>query len=77
MTSLFETLRRLQRLSRPHRIAFLRSLLQLAPPRSQRHAELYGALKRELTMQLKFEMRTTTGGEEDTPVRLSPTVDAA
>ncbi len=52
-------------------------LAQLAPPRSQRHAEIYAALKRELTMQLKFEMRTTTSGEEETPVRLSPTNNAA
>lgn len=55
--TIFETLRRLQRLPRPHRIAFLRSLLQLAPPRSQRAIELQVALKQEVLKQLKAENR--------------------
>ncbi len=55
--TLFETMKRMQRLSRPHRIAFLRSLLQLTPTRSVRHAELYAVLKRELTAQLRSENR--------------------
>ena len=57
MTSIFETLRRIQRLPRPHRIAFLRGLLQHTPPRSQRYTELYVALRSEINGQLKKENR--------------------
>jgi hypothetical protein len=57
MTDIFTTLKRLHRLPRPHRIAFLRSLVQLAPPRSIRRVELESALKREVTAQLKREAR--------------------
>lgn len=55
--TIFETLRRMQRLSRVHRIEHLRSLLQLAKPRSVRAVELEVALKREVTAQLKSENR--------------------
>lgn len=55
--SIFETLRRLQRLSRQHRIAFLKSLVDLEPKRSIRRVELECALKREMTAQLKSENR--------------------
>ncbi len=55
--TIFETLKRMQRFPRHHRIAFLRSLLQQTTPRSVRHVELYVALKRELTAQLKAENR--------------------
>lgn len=56
--TIFEPLKRLQRLPRQHRIAFLKSLLELEKPRSVRAVELTAALKRERTAQLKSENRS-------------------
>lgn len=55
--TIFETLKRMQRLPRTHRIAFLKSLLKLEKPRSVRAVELGAALKREMNAQIKFEIR--------------------
>jgi len=57
MNDIFSTLRRLLRLPRPHRIAFLQSLTALAPRRSIRRAELEAALKHEMTAELRRENR--------------------
>ena len=57
MTDIFTTLKRLQRLSQPHRIRHLRTLVKDEPPRSIRRAELESALKREVTAQLRREAR--------------------
>jgi hypothetical protein len=54
---IFTTLRKIRRLPRPHRIAFLQSLTALAPPRSIRRAELEAALKYEMTAQIRKENR--------------------
>lgn len=55
--TIFETLRKIQRLPRAHRIAFLKSLQQLCPERSIRWVELNAALKREVLAQLRAENR--------------------
>lgn len=57
MTSIFETLRRLNRMPRHHRIAHLKALLANEKPRSVRATELAAALKREVTAQIKRENR--------------------
>jgi hypothetical protein len=57
MHDIFTTLRKIRRLPRPHRIAFLQSLTALEPPRSIRRAELEAALKAEMTAQLRKENR--------------------
>lgn len=56
-TDIFTIIRRLRRMSRPHRIAHLSALARLEPLRSQRRKELEAALKREILTQLKFENR--------------------
>jgi hypothetical protein len=58
MTDIFTTLKRLQRLSRPHRIRHLRVLVKDEPPRSIRRAELESALKREVTAQIRKESKS-------------------
>lgn len=55
--SIFETLRRMQRLPRADRIAFLKSLVESEKPRSVRRSELEIALKREVTTQLRAETK--------------------
>jgi len=57
VTDVFTTLKRLQRLSRPHRIAHLQSLVKAEPPRSILRAQLETALKAEMTAQLRREGR--------------------
>jgi len=57
MNDIFTTLRKIRRLPRPHRIAFLQSLTVLEPPRSIRRAELEAALKHEMTAQIRKENR--------------------
>ena len=57
MATIFETLKRMQKLPRVQRIEFLRSLYQLTPPRSVRHEELRIALEQEVRAQLKYEIR--------------------
>jgi hypothetical protein len=57
MTSIFDTLRRLNRMPRHHRIAHLKALLANEKPRSVRASELSAALKREVTAQIRFESR--------------------
>lgn len=57
MTSIFDTLKKIQRLPRHHRISFLRSILKLTPKRSVRYVELSVALRREVLAQLKKEVR--------------------
>jgi len=57
MTDIFTTLKRLQRLPRPHRIAHLQALVKAEPPRSIRRGELEAALKAEMTAQLRKEGR--------------------
>lgn len=54
---IFTVLQRMRRLSRPHRIAHLRVLVLLEPPRSVRRHELEAALRREVLAQLKKENR--------------------
>lgn len=54
--TIFETLKRLQRMPRIHRIAHLQGLLRNEKPRSQRYAELWSALRREVLMQVKSEI---------------------
>lgn len=54
---IFSTLKRMQRLSRPNRIAHLKALVALEPERSIRRNELEAALKREVTAQLRAEVR--------------------
>ena len=54
---IFTTLQRLRRLSRPHRIAHLKSLIALELPRSFRRHELEAALKQEMLAQIKAENR--------------------
>jgi hypothetical protein len=58
MADIFTTLKRLQRFSRPNRIAHLRALASLEKPRSQRRQELEAALRREVLAQLKAENRS-------------------
>jgi hypothetical protein len=55
--TIFETLRRLNRMPRHHRIAHLKALLANEKPRSVRASELSAALKREVTAQIKRENR--------------------
>lgn len=55
--TIFETLRKLNRMPRHHRIAHLKALQDLEKPRSIRWVELNAALTRERTAQLKRENR--------------------
>jgi hypothetical protein len=55
--TIFETIRRLNRMPRHHRIAHLKALLANEKPRSVRASELSAALKREVTAQIKRENR--------------------
>lgn len=55
--SIFEILKRLQRMPRIHRIAHLQALLRAEKPRSHRYAELWAALRKEVLGQLKTENR--------------------
>lgn len=55
--TIFETIKRLQRIPRPHRVAHLRALVRLERPRSQRRAELMAALCKEMLSQLRKENR--------------------
>jgi hypothetical protein len=57
MTTIFDTLRRLNRMPRHHRIAHLKALLANEKPRSVRASELSAALKREVTAQIRDESR--------------------
>ncbi len=57
MTDIFTTLKRLQRLSRPHRIRQLQALVKTKRPRSDRRVKLEKVLKAEMTAQLKREAR--------------------
>lgn len=57
MTTIFETLKHLQRLPRIHRIAHLQSLIRSEKQRSMRRAELMAALRKEVLGQLRFESR--------------------
>ena len=55
--SFYETWKRLQRMPRHQRIAFLKDRIALEKPRSVRAVELGIALKREVTAQLRSENR--------------------
>ena len=57
MTSIFETLRRIRRLSVVHQVDHLRSLIKQEPKRSIRRAELEAALKQVMLRQLRKENR--------------------
>jgi hypothetical protein len=57
MTPLHVMIRRLQRLPAKHRIAFLRSMLKVEKPYSQRRCELEDLLQVEVLKQLKREIR--------------------
>ena len=54
---IFTVMRRLRRLPRQHRINYLRSLIAVELPRSQRRQELEAALRHEILAQLKQENR--------------------
>lgn len=55
--TIFETIKRLQRLPRPHRIAHLRALVKQEKPRSVRSIELLAALRGEVLKQIRAENR--------------------
>lgn len=55
--TIFETLKRLQRMPRIHRIAHLQVLVRNEKPRSNRRAELMAELRKEVLGQLKTENR--------------------
>jgi hypothetical protein len=55
--TLYEVVRRCRPLSREHRIAFLRSIIQTLPARSIRRQELEAYLIIEVAAQLRKECR--------------------
>lgn len=55
--TIFDTIKRLNRLPRHHRIAHLKALIKQEKPRSVRRNELTAALQREMTAQLRTENR--------------------
>jgi hypothetical protein len=57
MTPLHILLRRMQRLPVKHRIAFIKSLLAVEKPYSQRRCELEDLLQVEVLKQLRREIR--------------------
>jgi hypothetical protein len=57
MTPLHILLRRMQRLPVKHRIAFIKSLLAIEKPYSQRRCELEDLLQVEVLKQLRREIR--------------------
>jgi hypothetical protein len=56
-TPIFEIQRRIRRLARPHRIAFLRNVAALEPERSIRREEILALLRDEMRKQLRSETR--------------------
>jgi len=55
--TIFETMKRLRRLPRHHRIAHLKSCIKQEKPRSVRWQELVAALRQEMVTQLRVENR--------------------
>lgn len=53
--SIAQTIRRLARLSRAHRIAHLKAIIQTLPPRSIRRQDLEEYLCDEVTKQIRKE----------------------